>query len=59
MKSRTKARSVALQALYELDLTDHGVGNVLASLLEATPLEKKQEEFQAVLEPKVSGLVQV
>ncbi|MGB2954419.1 MAG: transcription antitermination factor NusB [Anaerolineales bacterium] len=29
MKDRTRARGVALQALYELDVTDHPVGTVL------------------------------
>jgi len=29
MKARTRARGVALQALYELDVTDHPVGTVL------------------------------
>ena len=29
MKDRTRARGVALQALYELDVTDHSVGTVL------------------------------
>ena len=26
MKDRTRARGIALQALYELDITDHPVG---------------------------------
>ncbi|HEY9077138.1 MAG TPA: transcription antitermination factor NusB [Anaerolineaceae bacterium] len=34
MKSRTKARSLALQALYEIDLTGHNPGEVLENLLE-------------------------
>jgi N utilization substance protein B len=29
MKDRTRARGIALQALYELDITDHPVGTVL------------------------------
>ena len=33
MKSRTRARSVALQALYELDMTDHVPGDVLMARL--------------------------
>lgn len=45
MKPRTKARSVALQALYELDMTDHGIGTVMESLLESTPMEKRLEVF--------------
>jgi N utilization substance protein B len=45
MKPRTKARSVALQALYEMDMTDHGIGTVMEALLEASPLEKRLEAF--------------
>ena len=33
MKSRTRARSLALQVLYEVDLTDHLPGNVLEQRL--------------------------
>ncbi len=29
MKNRTRARGVALQALYELDVTNHPIGTVL------------------------------
>ena len=29
MKDRTRARGIALQALYELDITDHQIGTVL------------------------------
>ena len=45
MKPRTKARGVALQALYELDLTDHGAGDVLANLFEHTELTGDLENF--------------
>lgn len=45
MKPRTKARSVALQALYEIDLTDHPAGVVLEQRLEATPLDDRLEDF--------------
>jgi N utilization substance protein B len=45
MKPRTKARSVALQALYEIDMTEHGIGAVMEALLEASPMEKRLEEF--------------
>lgn len=39
MKPRTRARSVALQALYEIDLTGHATGEVLQERLVDTPLE--------------------
>jgi N utilization substance protein B len=45
MKPRTKARSVALQALYELDLTDHSPGAVLDQRLEDEPLEDRLDDF--------------
>jgi transcription antitermination protein NusB len=45
MKARTKARSVALQALYEIDLTNHQVGTVLQERLNDEPLELNNAEF--------------
>jgi transcription antitermination protein NusB len=45
MKPRTRARSVALQALYEIDSTGHLPEDVLAERLADTPLENKLENF--------------
>jgi N utilization substance protein B len=45
MKDRTKARGIALQALYELDITDHPVGTVLMERLENTDLDDELEAF--------------
>lgn len=46
MKLRTKARSVALQVLYELDqMENHLPGEALACRLEDTPLEKNLDQF--------------
>ncbi|MEJ5223627.1 MAG: transcription antitermination factor NusB [Anaerolineales bacterium] len=45
MKSRTRARSVALQVLYELDMTDHLPGEVLQQRLEDAGLEDDLSEF--------------
>lgn len=45
MKSRTKARSLALQVLFELDLTDHLPGVVLEQRLEDEPLDQNLVEF--------------
>jgi transcription antitermination protein NusB len=42
MKSRTRARSVALQVLYEIDLTAHPPGLVLEQRLEDEGIEDKQ-----------------
>ena len=39
MKPRTRAHGVALQALYEIDLTGHPTGEVLQERLVDTPLE--------------------
>ena len=38
MKSRTRARSVALQALYEIDISGHLPGQVLQERLADEPL---------------------
>ncbi len=45
MKPRTRARSIALQALYELDITEHQIDDVLAHLLATNPLEKRHADF--------------
>lgn len=45
MKSRTRARSVALQVLYELDMTDHLPGEVLQQRLEDAGLDDDLGEF--------------
>ncbi len=45
MKSRTRARSLVLQALYEIDLTQHLPADVLRARLEETPLPEELAEF--------------
>lgn len=45
MKSRTKARSIALQALYEIDISGHPPGAVLAERLEENPMDDSLKEF--------------
>jgi transcription antitermination protein NusB len=45
MKSRTKARSIALQVLYELDMTTHQPGIIFEERLEDEPLENTLLEF--------------
>lgn len=45
MKSRTKARSIALQVLYEVDLTGHPPASVLQERLEDVPLEDNLSDF--------------
>jgi len=45
MKPRTRARSVALQALYEIDLTGHPPALVWENRMQDTVLEEKLAEF--------------
>lgn len=45
MKPRTKARSVALQALYEIDLTEHSVGIVLQNRFNDIELVPSLQDF--------------
>lgn len=45
MKPRTKARALALQVLYEVDVTQHAPGNVFKERLEETPLTDDLAEF--------------
>lgn len=45
MKPRTRARSIALQALYEIDLTGHPPGKVLEERLIDAELDLKLEDF--------------
>jgi N utilization substance protein B len=45
MKPRTRARSIALQALYEIDLTGHPPEIVIAERLSETPMEDNLGEF--------------
>lgn len=45
MKPRTRARSIALQALYEIDITGHPPELVLAERLSETPLEDNLSDF--------------
>ena len=49
MKSRTRARVAALQALFELDLTDHQIGEVLDARSLEHDLDANQLEFARVL----------
>lgn len=45
MKSRTRARSVALQALYEIDVAGHLPGEVFQERIEEANLEESLTEF--------------
>ena len=45
MKPRTRARSVALQVLYEIDVTDHSPGLVYETRIEAEDLDTTLADF--------------
>jgi transcription antitermination protein NusB len=45
MKPRTRARSIALQALYEIDISGHSPELVLNERLSETPLEDNLGDF--------------
>jgi N utilization substance protein B len=45
MKARTRARGVALQALYEIDIANHPAGQVLENRLEDENLSIELQEF--------------
>jgi N utilization substance protein B len=56
MKDRTKARGVALQALYELDITDHPVGTVIKERIEDASLD---EDLAGFLRSIVLGVLPI
>ncbi|RPJ17835.1 MAG: transcription antitermination protein NusB, partial [Chloroflexi bacterium] len=45
MKPRTRARSLALQVLYEVDVANHPPGDIYKLRLEETPLTDELSEF--------------
>ncbi len=45
MKPRTRARSAALQALYEIDIVGHQAGNVLEERIAESELDENLAEF--------------
>jgi N utilization substance protein B len=45
MKPRTRARALALQVLYEVDMANHVPGEVFQARLEETPLADELAEF--------------
>ena len=45
MKPRTRARSLALQVLYEVDLANHPPGEIYQLRLEETPLSEELSKF--------------
>ena len=49
MKPRTRARGVALQALYEIDVSSHPLGSVIQERLEEDELEPELVEFTRLI----------
>jgi N utilization substance protein B len=49
MKPRTRARGLALQALYEIDLAGHPMGEVLEARIDDYDLDDELEEFASRL----------
>ncbi len=58
MKSRTKARGVALQVLFEYDLTGHPLGDALEARLGEENLESQLVQFTSQIIAGVIPLVQ-
>ena len=56
MKPRTKARSVALQALYEIDLTGHPIGEVMGNRFGDIELSLELQDFALEI---VRGIVPI
>jgi N utilization substance protein B len=56
MKSRTKARGVALQVLYEFDLTNHPIGDTLESRLGDEELEESLGQFSRQI---ITGVIPI
>jgi transcription antitermination protein NusB len=54
MKSRTKARSIALQTLYEVDISGHEPGKVLALRFEKLKMDDSLKNFITQI---ISGVV--
>ena len=54
MKSRTKARSIALQVLYEVDISGHQPGIVLSKRFDRLKMDDTNKEFISQI---VSGVV--
>ncbi len=58
MKSRTKARSLALQVLYEIDLSGHSPAVAIDERLTAEPLEDNLADFARQIVYGVLPIVQ-
>ena len=57
MKSRTRARSIPLQALFEIDISGHLPEMVWQERVEAEELDKKQSEFAHLIVQGIFPLI--
>jgi N utilization substance protein B len=55
MKSRTRARSIALQVLYEVDISNHKPGIVLSNRFQKLKMDDTHKQFISQI---VSGVIQ-
>lgn len=58
MKSRTKARGVALQVLFEYDLTGHSLGDALEARLSEEKMEAQLVQFTSQIIAGVMPIIQ-
>lgn len=58
MKSRTKARGIALQVLYEYDVAGHALDETITARLEDEKLEPKLEDFVRQIVYGVSPIIE-
>lgn len=59
MKSRTKARSIALQALYEIDVVGHPTGIVIQERLAEATLNQSLLEFARLIVVSIAPIFEV
>jgi N utilization substance protein B len=58
LKSRTRARGIALQVLYEYDVAGHELGETITARLEDEQLELKLEDFVRQIVYGVSPIIE-
>jgi len=58
MKSRTRARGIALQVLYEYDLTGHPIGTIIEERLTDEDLDENLQEFVRTIVMGVVPLIE-
>lgn len=56
MKPRTEARGLALQVLYEYDISGHPAGEILSNRLQEFPMEEEQVEFARQI---INGIIPI